>query len=136
MAQHADHNRVDPEWVASIAREVIARLRGMSAATSEPAPALSDRNDPHRAAAVRQQLQRRGVALAAAKVILTDAPARETFEQIRGGQRAATITTINDVERFAAELSPDTWILDMQRLNLPAATNVVARIARLEDSRS
>jgi len=135
MTRRISNDHVDPDWVASITREVIARLQNTPTQTAEPEAELTDRNAPDRAAAVSQQLQRRGVTLKGTQVVLTDYPAKETFHQINRGRRAATITTINDVERFADELNPNTWILDMKRLNLPAAANVAAKIARLGNSR-
>ena len=34
------------------------------------------------------------------------------------------------ITRFAAELSPTVWVLDMKHLNFVAATNVAAKIAQ------
>jgi hypothetical protein len=41
------------------------------------------------------------------------------------------IAMATDIQRFADELAPTIWVLDMKRLNISAATNVVARIIQL-----
>ena len=66
--------------------------------------------------------------------MLSETPGREVFEQCtQHKQRSVMITSLADVDRFSAELSPTSWVLDMTRLNLVAATNVAARIAQLEN---
>lgn len=92
---------------------------------------IVDRNDPNRAAAVAAQLSRRAIALDDVTVILTDTPARELYQQCaEQGKVAAMAGSLEEVTRFARELDATVWILDMQRLNLPAAANLIARIAR------
>ncbi len=77
------------------------------------------------------QLARRGITLpAGVEILWTDEPAAEVYRRCSGGQRAAMVSALSDVERFAAELSPNVWVLDRQKLNLVAAVNVAARIAR------
>lgn len=77
------------------------------------------------------QLARRGIALpAGVEILWTEQPAAEVYRRCSGGQRAAMVSALSDVERFAAELSPNVWVLDRQKLNLVAAVNVAARIAR------
>ncbi|MDV6034828.1 MAG: hypothetical protein F9B45_33005 [Phycisphaera sp. RhM] len=77
------------------------------------------------------QLARRGITLpAGVEILWTDEPAAEVYRRCCGGQRAAMVSALSDVERFAAELSPNVWVLDRQKLNLVAAVNVAARIAR------
>ena len=92
---------------------------------------IVDSDAPERAKAILQQLQRRGVELGTTKIILSEAPASETYKQITGGHRAAMITSITDVERFATELDPTVWVLDMKRFNIPAAVNTVVKISQL-----
>jgi hypothetical protein len=78
------------------------------------------------------QLTRRGIRLPRdVEVIWTETPAREVYERCRAGQAAAMVTAFADVDRFARELSPRAWVLDRHKLNLVAAVNVSARIARL-----
>ncbi|PAY15655.1 hypothetical protein CKO51_30795 [Rhodopirellula sp. SM50] len=77
------------------------------------------------------QLARRGITLPAdVEILWTDEPAAEVYRRCSGGQRAAMVSALSDVERFAGELSPNVWVLDRQKLNLVAAVNVAARIAR------
>ena len=92
---------------------------------------IADTDDPNRADTVLHQLSRRGAKLGRAKVILSDTPANETHKQIMSGNRATMITAIADVERFAGELDPNVWVLDMKRLNIPAAVNTVVKISQL-----
>ena len=95
-------------------------------------PSLIDPKDRGREAAVLQQLQRRGVAIAPSiKIILSEIPAIEVQRQCQAGRRAVMIRRIDDVGRFQAELGPDVWVLDMIELNLVSAVNVAARIAKL-----
>ncbi|QDV41819.1 hypothetical protein Enr13x_16620 [Stieleria neptunia] len=77
------------------------------------------------------QLARRGITLPAdVEILWTDEPSAEVYRRCSGGQRAAMVGALSDVERFAGELSPNVWVLDRQKLNLVAAVNVAARIAR------
>jgi hypothetical protein len=92
---------------------------------------IADTDDPNRADTVLHQLGRRGAKLGTAKVILSDTPASETHKQIISGNRATMVTAIADVERFAGELDPNVWVLDMKRLNIPAAVNTVVKISQL-----
>ena len=91
---------------------------------------IIDRTNPDRAIAVGQQLNRRGIELGLATVILSETPASDLYEQIAGGNRAAMVTQVGDVQRFGNELNPSVWVLDMKRLNIPAAVNTVAMIAK------
>ena len=92
---------------------------------------ISDIDNPQRAETIRHQLDRRGIDLNEINVVLTDSPALEVHRQISGGQSAAMVTEISDVERFHSELSPSVWVLDMKRLNIPAAVNAAAKISQL-----
>ena len=94
---------------------------------------ITDTVKPERAASVTAQLQRRGVKLPRTSIVLSETPGREVYEQCtKYGQRSVMITSLADVDRFNTEMSPNSWVLDMTRLNLVAATNVAARIAQLE----
>jgi hypothetical protein len=91
---------------------------------------IIDADNPQRAETVRDQLQRRGAAIGNGTIVLSDSPAAEVHKQISQGNRATMITAIADVPRFAAELDPTVWVLDMKRLNIPAAVNAVVKIAQ------
>ena len=91
---------------------------------------IIDTDNPKRAETVHDQLQRRGVSLGAATIVLSDAPAAEVYRQIVAGKRAAMVATLADVPRFAIEIDPEVWVLDMKTLNIPAAANTVAMIAQ------
>lgn len=81
--------------------------------------------------ALTQQLVRRGVTMpTCVELSWTETPAKDVFEYCRQGKRAAMVTSLADVDRFASELSPKCWVLDKQKLNLIAAVNVAARIAK------
>lgn len=116
-------------------RGISIQRRAATKAATNVTPAASaseniiDKQDPERGQAVRHQLGRRGVHLGALRIVLTDQPAREVHDQVIGGNRAAMVTAIADVQRFASELSPNVWVLDMKRFNIPAAVNVVVKIA-------
>jgi hypothetical protein len=96
---------------------------------------IIDNTKPERAAAVRHQLAQRGVPTGAGKVVLSDQPARDVHQHCLAGERAVMIVSIADVRRFADELNPTTWVLDMQRMNLAAAVNSAAMIARLGNTK-
>ena len=93
--------------------------------------AIVDTANPERAESLVAQLRRRGIASPSTQIILSETPARDVYEQCsRHGQRGVMVMSIADVDRFAVELSPTAWVLDMTRLNLIAATNIVAKIAQ------
>ncbi|MGB7326075.1 MAG: hypothetical protein WBD31_14480 [Rubripirellula sp.] len=91
-------------------------------------------SDPLRAESVEAQLVRRGIKLAAASVVLSDTPAVEVANQFGSGKRAVMIGSIDDVNRFGSEVDPQVWVLDMKRLNLIAAVNVISAIARFRSA--
>ena len=96
---------------------------------------ISDAMQPERAASVTAQLLRRGIANVTTRIVLSETPGRDVYQQCaEHNQRGVMVTSMADVDRFAAELSPTCWVLDMKRLNISAATNVAARIAQLERS--
>ena len=108
--------------------------------TSQPPawqhPTVIDRATPARATAVARQLAGRGIRCGAAKIILSDTPARDLYDQcVREGEVAAMVGSIAEVQRFAGELDVTAWVLDMKRLNLTAAVNVASQIARTGRSR-
>ncbi|QEG00607.1 hypothetical protein Mal15_46780 [Stieleria maiorica] len=80
---------------------------------------------------LRHQLDRRNVVLpAGVEIRWCDEPATEVYRCCSNGQRATMVAALSDVQRFHDELAPDVWVLDRQKLNLVAAVNVAARIAR------
>ncbi len=94
-------------------------------------PNIIDRATPDRAAAIARQLARRGVHCCSAKIVLSDTPAKDLYDQcVREGEVAAMVGSIAEVQRFARELDVTTWVLDMKRLSLTAAVNVASQIAR------
>ena len=93
--------------------------------------AVTDNENPERAAAISQQLARRGIrASASVKVVLSDAPSKEVYRICSAGRRAATVSSIATVDRIEKELAPQVWVLDMNALNFVAAVNVAARILK------
>lgn len=92
---------------------------------------ITDTQDPGRAIAVAQQLSRRGIQSGSAQIVLSDTPAADVFRLCSGGQRAAMVGSTNDVSRFANELQPTVWVIDMKQMNLIAAVNAAAQIAKL-----
>lgn len=99
--------------------------------TMQVASAIRDTEQPERSAAIQQQLDRRGVDLGTHQIILSDTPAREVWQQCTSqAERAVMVSALDDVNRFAEQLDPTVWVLDMKRLNLIAAVNVIAAITR------
>ncbi len=92
---------------------------------------IIDSQQPTRADAIRSQLKRRGVIGSGGRIVLSDSPAHDVHERCTSGERAVMVTTVADVRRFAGELDPNTWVLDMQRLNFSAAVNAAVQITQL-----
>lgn len=91
---------------------------------------ITDTANPQRAVAVAGQLERRGVPPCNATIVLSETPARDVHHYgTLPGERAAMINALSDVDRFAAELNPTVWVLDMARINFVAAVNIVTRIS-------
>ncbi len=87
---------------------------------------IIDTANPQRADAVRTQLARRGVGVGWAKILLSDTPAWEVCQQCTdNGESAVMINSVTDVQRFADELTPTVWVLDMKRLNITAAVKAI-----------
>ncbi|MCC9640903.1 hypothetical protein LOC71_01365 [Rhodopirellula sp. JC740] len=81
-----------------------------------------------------RQLNSRGIdhcPRAQRTVIATKHPAKTLLAQIQSGAQAVLITRLSDVQRFASEVSADTFVLDMERLNLIELVNAAGSIARL-----
>lgn len=92
---------------------------------------IIDYVQPERAQAVNQQLAMRGITTGAAKIVLTETPAKEVhFQCSRNNEVAVMIGSFNDIQRFSAEIAPTVWVLDMQRLTLSAAVNAVTQIIK------
>ena len=92
---------------------------------------IIDYAQPERAQAVNQQLAIRGITTGAAKIVLTETPAKEVhFQCSRNNEVAVMIGSFNDIQRFSAEIAPTVWVLDMQRLTLSAAVNAVTQIIK------
>jgi hypothetical protein len=92
---------------------------------------ITDREKPQRAEAIAQQLKMRGIT-GTAKVVLSDQPSLEVFKWIsETKQAAAAVNSLASVQRINSEMSPRVWVIDMNELNLVAAVNVVASIAKL-----
>lgn len=101
--------------------------------SSTELPEIIDTANPSRVEAFQAQLARRGMTgSGGATLVLSDTPAKDVHHFCaEQGRRATMIATITDVDRFANELNPDVWVLDMTRMNLVTATNTAARIIQL-----
>ncbi|MGB1926692.1 MAG: hypothetical protein ACPHL6_09180 [Rubripirellula sp.] len=112
----------------------ITRVEKATVRPSTPAEELTqiiDHQQPERATAVALQLQMRGIGSPMPRIVLSETPARTLHEEtLHHGQVAAMVGSIDEVTRFAKELSVTTWVLDMKRLSLISAVNVAAVIAR------
>ncbi|MGB7342606.1 MAG: hypothetical protein WBD20_00185 [Pirellulaceae bacterium] len=92
---------------------------------------ISDAANPDRAASLASQLARRGIKTIGKRIVLSDTPAADVFRFCsEAKERAVMLSSINDVDRFAAELNPTVWVMDMQRMNLMSAVNAAAQIAQ------
>ena len=97
---------------------------------------IVDPTQPERAEAVAAQLAGRGITQLDVVIVLSDYPAAETHHQCTAHrQRAVMVNSIADLSRFAEELDPTVWVLDMVRLNFVAAVNAIAQIAKLRSAR-
>lgn len=93
---------------------------------------IIDANQPDRAASVRDQVLRRNIVGGPTNIRLSDTPARDVYELCgQHGEVAVMIGSALDVPRFACELSPTVWVLDMKRLNLAGAVHVTTQIIHL-----
>ncbi len=95
---------------------------------------LVDTDDPSRSELIESQLRRRGVSQMHTRIVLTDSPAATVVREVKGGEVAVMVSSLDEVDRFAAECNPTSWVLDMKRLNLPGAVNVAALITKLGSS--
>lgn len=102
-----------------------------AAANRSSTVAITDPQQPERAQAIANQLAKRGISRLPAGVVFSDRPAADVHRYCAvDAQRAVMIASLADVDRFAVELNPTVWVLDMARLNLVTAVNIVARIAQ------
>ncbi len=103
------------------------------AITTDEKIRITDAAQPERAIAVAAQIAKRGVTALAGEIVLSETPAADVYHRsVVGGGRAVMINSLGDVDRFAAELNPDVWVLDMARINFITAVNVVVRIAKYQ----
>ena len=130
---------IPPTAVITPAARDAARGRGITLQRTVDLPveqhpnqsqlSVIDYTQPQRADAIHQQLKRRGFTSGSGKIILSDTPAKEVYFQcVKHDEVAVMIASIADIRRFAEELSPTLWVLDMQRLNFSAAVNAAAQI--------
>lgn len=87
----------------------------------------------HLLKAVRKQVLHRGVRLcnqSSLEVILSNRPATTAHQQTGPGRCVAAINRVDDVQRFMAEISPNTFVLDIAHLHLVALANAIALIAK------
>lgn len=109
------------------------RVSGSTVGDSPP-PLITDREHPARAESVLAQLARRGIhGNQGVKIVLSDHPAKSLHEETIAGRRVAMVRRYADVDRFAAELQPDCWVLDMVDLNPVATVNAAQRILQLKN---
>ena len=104
--------------------------RSEASATAQGSVKIQDRSGRDWGTSVEAQLERRGVSTTDAAVILSDRPAKTTYEQIHSGKRAAMVASLADVSRFQAELNPEAWVVDVEKLSLIETVNLVALIHR------
>ena len=122
----------DGAVITPAAREEASR-RGIKITFGQTKTADGNETAGHQTSdALCHQLTRRGISLPdGVELVWTDRPAGEVYRRCGKGQRAAMITELSDVDRFAGEFAPNAWVLDRQKLSLVAAVNVAARIARI-----
>ncbi len=90
---------------------------------------IVDGERTERAEGIIAQLTRRGIAVSAGpRIVLSDHPAKTVHQETVAGRRAAMVRRYSDVDRFANELRPNCWVLDMIDLNPIAAVNTAQRI--------
>lgn len=96
---------------------------------------VADADCPDRGAAFARQLGLRtggsvqAVVVQEARIVLANLPQRVVCELCRSGSEAVQIGSLAEVRSVAAAMQPTVWVLDMNRLNLIAATNVAKQIA-------
>ena len=87
----------------------------------------------HLFAAVKKQVRTRGVRLcdrASVEVILSSRPATTAHQRTGPDRCVVAINRVDDVSRFIAELSPNTFVLDIAHLHLVAIATTIASIAK------
>jgi hypothetical protein len=93
---------------------------------------LIDTDDAARGRSIMEQLRKRNVTNWNTRILLSNSPAATVVREVNRGEIAVMISSLDQIDRFAAECAPTTWVLDMKQLNLAAATNVAAQIAKRE----
>ncbi len=87
----------------------------------------------HLLAAVKKQVLNRGVRLcnqSSLEVVLSSRPATTAHQRTGPDRCVVAINRVDDVQRFMAELSPNTFVLDVAHLHLVALANAIAAIAK------
>lgn len=115
--------------------ESVASASGAAASGKSTSPhasngsGITDAQDPQRAEAVLRQLAFRGIASVGAAVVLSDKPAGEVHRACTAqNQRSVMVASLEDVDRFATDFAPTHWVIDMVRVNLVTAVNIITRI--------
>lgn len=83
--------------------------------------------------ALQKQLRGRGVRLcreSSVEVILSSRPATTAHQRTGKDRCVVAINRIDDVQRFMAELSPNTFVLDVAHLHLVALARAIAVISK------
>lgn len=83
--------------------------------------------------ALQKQLRVRGIRLcseSSVEVILSSRPATTAHQRTGKDRCVVAINRIDDVRRFMAELSPNTFVLDIAHMHLVALANAIAVIAK------
>ncbi|QDT13162.1 hypothetical protein [Planctomycetes bacterium K23_9] len=136
---------IDSKAVVTPAARDEAKLRGITIRRSDAQPStqnfntepstqpteIVDVSQPERAVSMLAQLARRGISSIGCKIVLSETPAADVFRFCHNeNQRAVMLTSISDIPRFAGELQPTVWVLDMKRMNLMTAVNAAVQIAQ------
>lgn len=129
---------VTPAAVDEAKRRGIRLVQTSQAAASPGSPAppatglrIRDAQRPERAAQVIEQLTRRGLnGVPHDAIVLSDRPHETAHRETVAGSRVAIVRCYGDVDRFAAEWNPNTWILDLVDLNPAAVVNAAQRIVQ------
>lgn len=106
-------------------------ITGANITGANERPSKNESDNDSQADALGKQLAHRGISLPPnVSILWTDRPAAEVHQQCTAGHRAVMVDCVSNVQRFADELDPQVWVLDRHKLNLIAAVNVAAQIAR------
>ncbi|MEM6978898.1 MAG: hypothetical protein AAF539_04460 [Planctomycetota bacterium] len=94
----------------------------------------SDQACEDQRSAVTAQLGRKNIALhpsGSTEIHISDQPAAALARRFAAGKSAVVISRLSDITRFAAEISPQTFVLDHQHLNLMQLIYAATTISRL-----